>query len=1172
MSVMEEQSLFIEALERDDPAARAAFLDEACGGNLSLRRRIERLLQRHQQPDSLLELPETSIALGLDVSSETESSGTVIGPYKLLEEIGDGGMGIVYLAEQAQPVRRRVALKVIKPGMDSKQVIARFEAERQALAMMDHPNIAKVYDAGSTDSGRPYFVMELVRGMPITQYCDRERLSIRDRIELFVLVCRAVQHAHQKGIIHRDLKPSNILVTVIDNAAVPKIIDFGIAKATSGPLTKRTVYTGFLQFVGTPPYMSPEQADLSGMDVDTRSDIYCLGVLLYELLTGSTPFDQETLRKAGLDEMRRIIREEEPPKPSTRLSKDEGRRMKDEPKHSSRHRFWPSSSFIHHSSSFQELDWIVMKALEKDRRRRYETANDFASDLMRYLADEPVQACPPSLGYRLSKYTRRHRAVLAMVSVVSLVLIAGATISTWQAIRATGAEKRMAAALEEAKQHRRLAERHLYATRLRFAHQALDSGLVDRAREILSALESEPESVAAGEFAWGYVRARAWDLLRPVGQEDQAGTYAVPSPDGRFLASFDADGPIHLIDGATLHHLATLPTPGPIQPPPEVQFSANGNRLVAIESNTVPGAARRAWIWEVPTGRLLLEFHPPPGRRTNWVSLHPGARLVSETTSLEGGHLRSDLWDVSRPAHQPKWIATLSDSLYWCESSADGRLLAESEPDRIVVHDALTGAEKHSLGKGTRDGLEWRVSFSRDGRTLVAKSRARVEFWDLATGNLAARRRLDGSINLDWVLAIPDGATLGIRKPEGILELWNRRTGQTRTIRPDAVPSRHGFLVQFSADGRKLAILRRVADRDRGPIQIWDVGTATLNETCTVDGLTSHGGTFMPDGCHLILTRSPVAQIWRFESSAPEVLAGHADEAWTVAFSPDGRILASGSDDTENDDTLKLWVPASGRLLKGWRAHPGTVAALSFSPDGGTLASASLSPSQNLRLWDAATGRLRATLAGHAERVRSVVFSPDGKLLASAGSDRTIRLWDGTSGKAIASFVGHTDTVREVAFSPSGDTLASVSNDKTVRLWDVATGRVRHIFRSARKCAAVAFAPDGHALAAADEGGDIVLWDQLTGARLATIHSDHEQLFTLAFSPDGRTLAAAGSSRVIHLWDVLTGQQLLALRGHAAQINALVFSPDGRTLASCSHDGAVKLWRSEAERRSRSAP
>ena len=326
-----------------------------------------------------------------------EQPGSTIGPYKLLEQIGEGGMGTVFMAEQSQPVRRKVALKIIKPGMDTKQVIARFEAERQALALMDHPNIAKVHDGGTTEAGRPYFVMELVRGIPITDYCDREHLTIPERLDLFVLVCRAVQHAHQKGIIHRDLKPSNVMVTVIDGVPVPKVIDFGVAKATGQSLTDHTLFTAFHQFVGTPLYMSPEQADLAGVDVDTRSDIYSLGVLLYELLTGTTPFDQDTFRTAALDEMRRIVREEEPPKPSARLST-----LRDTPTSVSANRNANPRQLNRVVRG--ELDWIVMKALEKDRARRYETANDFAADVMRHLTDQPVGACPPSAWYRFSKY------------------------------------------------------------------------------------------------------------------------------------------------------------------------------------------------------------------------------------------------------------------------------------------------------------------------------------------------------------------------------------------------------------------------------------------------------------------------------------------------------------------------------------------------------------------------------------------------------------------------------------------------------------------------------------------------------------------------------------------------------------------------------------------------
>jgi serine/threonine protein kinase/tetratricopeptide (TPR) repeat protein len=432
-----------EALKIPEGPDRAAYLDLACGDDAELRRQVESLLALHGRAGRFLEAP----TLGPE-ERPSESPGAVIGPYKLLEEIGEGGMGAVYMAEQAQPVRRQVALKVIKPGMDTKQVIARFEAERQALAMMDHPNIARVLDAGATDSGRPYFVMELVRGIPITDYCDRERLSIPERLELFVLVCRAVQHAHQKGIIHRDLKPSNVLVTVIDGVAFPKVIDFGVAKATGQSLTERTIYTGFHSFVGTPLYMSPEQADLAGMDVDTRSDIYALGVLLYELLTGTTPFDQETFRKAAFDEVRRIVREQEPPRPSTRIGKDS----------STASRFRPSS-LIPRPSSLQELDCVVMKALEKDRDRRYETANSFAADLMRYLTDQPVEACPPSGWYRFSKYARRHRAGLMTAAVVSLALIAGTAVSAWQAVRATNAEQRMADALTDARSQRREANR-----------------------------------------------------------------------------------------------------------------------------------------------------------------------------------------------------------------------------------------------------------------------------------------------------------------------------------------------------------------------------------------------------------------------------------------------------------------------------------------------------------------------------------------------------------------------------------------------------------------------------------------------------------------------------------------------------------------------------------------
>jgi eukaryotic-like serine/threonine-protein kinase len=422
-----QDTIFVTARDIADPAERAAYLTQACGNDADLRQRVEAMLRDATGADEFFG-PEATVV--------TEGPGTVIGRYKLLQKIGEGGMGVVYMAEQREPVTRKVALKIIKLGMDTKQVVARFEAERQALALMDHPNIAKVLDGGATESGRPYFVMELVAGLPITQFCDEANLSTHDRLELFVDVCSAIQHAHQKGIIHRDIKPSNILVTLHGDKPVPKVIDFGVAKATQGRLTEKTLFTQFQQFIGTPAYMSPEQAGLSGLDIDTRSDIYALGVLLYELLTGTPPFDGKELLKAGLDEMRRTIREQEPPRPSNRISTLQGEDLTT----TAKHRRTDPPKLIHLVRG--DLDWIVMKALEKDRARRYETANGLASDIKRHLSDEPIVARPPSALYRFQKTVRRNKLAFAAASVVIAALVIGLTVSTWMFFKAQAQKKK----------------------------------------------------------------------------------------------------------------------------------------------------------------------------------------------------------------------------------------------------------------------------------------------------------------------------------------------------------------------------------------------------------------------------------------------------------------------------------------------------------------------------------------------------------------------------------------------------------------------------------------------------------------------------------------------------------------------------------------------------------
>ncbi len=438
--------LFYEALEKS-PEVRGAWLDYVCGGDAALRQEVETLLEDHERARGFLseEAAAERHAGAGGVESVAERPGTYIGPYKLLEQIGEGGFGTVWVAEQEQPVRRRVALKVIKLGMDTKEVLARFSQERQALALMDHPNIARMFDAGATPLGRPYFVMELVRGVKITEYCDRARLTTGERLRLFMQVCHAVQHAHQKGVIHRDLKPSNILITLHDGVPVPKVIDFGVAKATREQrLSDLTAYTQFQQMIGTPAYMAPEQAEMSGLDVDTRSDIYSLGVLLYELLTGKTPFDHERLLRAGCDEMRRVLREEEPPKPSTFVSTmaldlrtDIARRRSEE-----------SGRLV--SLIRGDLDWIAMKALEKDRARRYDTASSLAEDIGRHLTSEPVQARPASVAYRLRKMVRRNKLAVAAAAAVLAALVTGLGVSSWMFLREKNARDKEKQALERA--------------------------------------------------------------------------------------------------------------------------------------------------------------------------------------------------------------------------------------------------------------------------------------------------------------------------------------------------------------------------------------------------------------------------------------------------------------------------------------------------------------------------------------------------------------------------------------------------------------------------------------------------------------------------------------------------------------------------------------------------
>ncbi len=552
MNRMMVEKVFESAIKLATPQERAAYVRGACGEDQALRQQVESLIQAHDEVGGFMLTDPGETVITIPDRPLSEKEGTCIGRYKLLQRIGEGGMGVIYMAEQTEPVTRKVALKIIKLGLDTKSVIARFEAERQALAMMDHPNIAKVFDAGSTETGRPYFVMELVKGVPINQYCDKNHLPTKERLQLFIAVCQAIHHAHQKGVIHRDIKPSNILVTLHDGRPVPKVIDFGIAKATHQKLTEKTLFTHFAQMIGTPAYMSPEQAEMSGLDVDTRTDVYSLGVLLYELLTGTTPFPEKELLSKGYGEMQRIIAEQEPERPSSRVSTFVGEQQTIVAKNRSTERLTLQRQIK------GDLDWIVMKALDKDRTHRYDTPNNLAADIERHLSDEPVLAAQPTFLYQLGKLYRRHQVALATAACFALLLLVSAGVAAAQAIKNkslfTAAEearlKEMTAKQRES-ELRRIAEtergkaeverdrsqRFLYTANMNLAKRAWDEANVGRTVDLLDQHRPEPGRPDMRNFEWFYLdRLCHADLLTLKGHTNWVRSVAF-SPDGKRLVS-----------------------------------------------------------------------------------------------------------------------------------------------------------------------------------------------------------------------------------------------------------------------------------------------------------------------------------------------------------------------------------------------------------------------------------------------------------------------------------------------------------------------------------------------------------------------------------------------------------------------------------------------------------
>jgi eukaryotic-like serine/threonine-protein kinase len=1040
----------------------------------------------------------------------------VLANFRLIKELGRGGMGVVWLAEQDQPVKRRVALKLIKAELDSKDVIARFEAEKQALAMMDHPNIARVFDAGTTDDRRPYFVMELVDGVSITQYCDDNKLSVDERLKLFVQVCKAVQHAHQKGIIHRDLKPSNVLVTVIDGEAVPKVIDFGLAKAVEQDrlLTDMTMQTEFGKIVGTVQYMSPEQAELKGVnaqDIDTRTDVYSLGVILYELLTGSTPLDKETLGRNALLKILELIREEDPPRPSHRLSSSSGEVNSAV---SDVRRLHPTRL---HQLLRGELDWVVMKALEKNRVRRYQTANDLGQDLTNYLTGETVTARPPSTWYQVQKFARRNRGLVAAMFAIGLALLAGIMGTTYGLFKAN--EKTRQARDSEAIANFQLANARWAANRPFEARSLLHEIPVDY----------------RDNFEWQFCnRHFLGSDLTCYGHTNQVRDVAY-SPDGTNFASA-GDETIRLWDATTGEEIRKLK--GPKAEVTRISFSPDRSRLASgYDDNVIR-------IWDTKTGRVISELKGHTGKITD-LTFSPGGEWLA-SSDFEAV---VKIWDMRKNVE----MTTLKGhnfTVMGIAFSPDGKLLATVARE-IKLWDVGTGQEIASLPVEHANSIGYGLAFSPDGTSLAVANQLSVEIW-----NVRSREKLSKIIGhsdlINRVRFSPDGARLATSSRDGTIKLWDSKSGQELgTLKG------HGSWVNsicFSPAGDRLAS----ASHDN-TAKLWDL--RSYQEVPTLRGHDSSAFhvAFSPDGKRLASGgMDGTIKLWDVKSmSMLDSISVQSSQSkvfiFNVAFSPDGTRLAAGT----SDGKIKLYDPDSGKELNTFSGHNEGVESVAFSPDGTRLASGS--GDFTIKLWDPASGDEVATLAGHTNKVYCVAFSPDGGYLASTSADSTIRLWSVKSGDAIATLKGHSGPAYCVAFSPDGKRLASTGSDHKIILWEASTGKqISTLVRHGGPVNSVVFSPDGTRIASSTHA-TLRLWVVDSGREVLAGEGHEGYLGRIAFSPDGTLIATPGSDGTIKLWKSGHYEESILLNRHKENITKVSFGLQGKRIYSESQNEKL-VW------------
>ncbi len=1078
-----EDALVQAALEKSSDAARLLFLEGACLGDPDLLQRVHQRLGLRTARCEPQVGPDSAMPSTADAPARIGPGGN-IGPYRLLQEIGEGGMGTVFLAEQKRPVSRRVAVKLMKAGIGSQQAIARFDAEKQALALMDHPNIAKVFDAGTTESGRPYFVMELVKGIPITQYCDQERLSPVDRLKLFIPVCHAVQHAHQKGVIHRDLKPSNVIVGHYDGRPVPKVIDFGVAKAISGKLTDQTMATELGQIVGTLEYMAPEQIVSNNLDIDTRADIYSLGATLYELLVGVTPLSGRTLRDAPLAELLRTVRDVEPLTPSQQL-------LHALPDLAANRGVEPARLVRLING---ELDWIVMKCLEKERVRRYETANGLATDIECYLNDEPVIAGPPSRIYRLSKFVRRNLwPILAIVTIVVALFagLCGTTILAYLWGNEVGEKKLVIADLN----------RRVYEGESILAFQAWNDGNLDRLANLLPSMDSNLRGIEWQVLKWQYDAIKDTPKIATI--ESVFGL--AYSSDGKFLAFAGRNARLYHRASSQIHALS------PNNGCSHVTFSPLGEHLIGSNSSS---SASAVYVWRLPEKALLAETS---ARFTGLasVTISPDGRFAAgvrpnkaiEARQFPGGEL---VWSRD---HQE---VREDENRYVVTFSADGRFLAVgSRDERLCVWRAEDG--KLLADRDTNHWIEGLV-FSPDNATLVAIGERGVTLWSVSTEAVTQREQL----NIPAVSGAfsPDGTLLALGCSDHCVRLVD-----TKDLSPIArlLHSAYPLAVAFSPDGKEIAGGGRNGEIFQWSSDLWDNNEVRRGMEHWQLPLAVSG-----QGAVATCEDSETGfrlKLWDTVGNRETFLTDVTSTSVlpfppAIAVSPDGRTVAIGC----NDGFIRLWSLDQERVVREYQVHGTRINSLSYSSDGELLASGGREP--GVTVMNVKSGVPLALPLGFDNDIEviSVAFSSKGLLAAAGGVwDRhgETKIWkrEGSTLSPQHSLM-HPDIARWVAFSPDGNRLI-VTEDFDAALFhvmDTATWKtICTIKGHAAKSMVGVFSYDGRRIITGSDDFTIRFWDAHTGVPLGTLETG-ERTRAIVVLPGDRGLVSASREGTVRIW------------------------------------------------------